>query len=146
MMLLELLLLAASPAASRLHCPAVSLAVSGSRQFAKAYGGGSSAMRKMSANFAEAYAKACAEGLLSKEPLIYAKSSDRSHLFLVNAPEANMGSIYPSGGRTVFEYWFLTHDGRTHVPSAGQIHEAIYCATVGASAKEHEESGRCLPD
>ena len=65
---------------------------------------------------------------------------------LVNAPDANMGAIYSTGGRTVFEYWFVTHDGRTHVPSVGQIHEAIYCATVGASAKEQEESGRCLPD
>ena len=98
-------------------------------------------MRKTSANFAQAYARACAEGLLKAKPL-----TPSGRLVLVNAPDANMGSIYPSGGRTMFEYWFLTHDGRTHLPSAGQIHEAIYCATIGASAKEQEDSGRCLPD
>jgi hypothetical protein len=97
--------------------------------------------RQTSANFAKGYAQACAEGLVKSKPL--AKSGK---LFLRNAPEANTGSIYPSGNRMLFEYSFVTHDGRVHVPSAGQIHEAIYCATHGASAKEQEESGRCLPD
>jgi hypothetical protein len=122
-------------------CPPVTLAVSGAKAFTKAYAAGSPAMRKTSANFAEAYAKACAAGLLKGKPL-----APSGRLFLINAPDANIGSIYSTNGRTVFEYWFFTHDRRAHVPSAGQIHEAIYCAATGASAKEQEESGRCLPD
>ena len=97
--------------------------------------------RQTSANFAKGYAQACADGLFKAKPL--AKSGQ---LFLHNAPEANGGSISPSGGRMVFEYWFVTQDGRVHVPSIGQIHEAIYCAVHGASPKEQEESGRCLLD
>jgi hypothetical protein len=33
-----------------------------------------------------------------------------------------------------------------NVPSAAEIEEAIFCAVHGASEKEQEESGRCLPD
>jgi len=138
--MLALLLLLAAPASAH-NCPPVNLAVSGSKAFTKAFAPVSPAMRKTSANFAQAYIKACAEGLLKAKPL-----TPSGRLVLVNAPDANMGSIYSTGGRTVFEYWFVTHDGRAHAPSAGQIHEAIYCATVGASPKEQEESGRCLPD
>ena len=98
-------------------------------------------MRKTSANFAQAYTRACAEGLLKAKPL-----TRSGRVVLVNAPDANMGSIYSTGGRTVFEYWFVTHDGRAHVPNAGQIHETIYCATAGASRAEQQDSGRCLPD
>ena len=123
----SLLLLLATPAAAAHHCPPVSLAISGSKPFAKAYAPASLAMRKTSANFAQAYTKACAEGLLKAKPL-----TPSGRLVLVNAPDANMGSIYAMGGRTMFEFWFVTHDDRAHVPSAGQIHEAIYCATVGA--------------
>ena len=138
--MLSLFLLAATPAATH-HCPPVVLVVSGSKQFTKSYASGSPALRKTSANFAEAYAKACSEGLLKAKPL-----ATSGRLVLVNAPDANMGSIYSAGGRTVFEYWFVTHDGRTHVPSAGQIHEAIYCATAGAAPAQQEDNGRCLPD
>jgi hypothetical protein len=139
--MIPLLLLLAAPAAGLPKCPPVSLVATGSKAFTKAFAPTSPAFKKTSADFAEAYAKACAEGLPKAKPL-----SPSGRLFLINAPDANMGSIYTTNGRTIFEYWFLTHDGRAHVPSAGQIHEAIYCATVGASAKEREESGRCLPD
>ena len=97
--------------------------------------------RQTSANFTKGYAQACAEGLLKAKPL--AKSGQ---VFLHNAPEANAGSIYSSGGRMLFEYWFVTGDGRVHVPSVGQIHEAIYCAVHGASDEEQAASGRCLVD
>src|SRR5437867_1038584 len=117
--MLSLVLLAAATGTH--NCAPVSLAVSGSKQFTKAFLPTSAAFRKTSANFAEAYAKACSEGLVKDKPL-----APSGRLFLVNAPDANIGSIYSTGGRTVFEYWFVTHDGRAHVPSAGQIHEAIY--------------------
>jgi hypothetical protein len=138
---LSLLLFAAAASAAS-KCPPVSLGVSGGpKQFTRVFGSTSAAFKKTSTNFAQAYAKACAEGLLKAKPL-----APSGRLFLLNAPEANIGSIYASRGRTMFEYWFVTHDGHAHVPSAGQIHEAIYCATFGATAKEQEESGRCLPD
>jgi hypothetical protein len=97
--------------------------------------------REISASFAVAYAQACKEGLLKGKSLA---SSHR--LVLLNAPEANVASIYSVKGRTVLEYYFVTGDGKTHVPSAAELHEAIYCTMHGASAKEQEESGRCLPD
>src|SRR5206468_13045377 len=86
--MLALLLLLAVPASAR-DCPPVSLAISGSKQFAKAYAPVSPAMRKTSANFAQAYTRACAEGLLKAKPL-----TPSGRLVLVNAPDANMGSIY----------------------------------------------------
>ena len=131
------LLSAALAAAASPQCAHINLAVT--KGMPAAFRGKPS--RETSANFAKGYAQACSEGLFKAKPL--AKSS---RLFLHNAPEANAGSIYPSGSRMLFEYWFVTGDGRVHVPSAGQIHEAIYCAVHGASQKEQEESGRCLPD
>jgi hypothetical protein len=135
MMLAAFLALAA---ASPTHCAPVDLALA-EKQMPATFRG--KPFRETSANFAKAYAKACAEGLLKAKPL-----TTSHRLFLINAPDANDGSIYSTGGRTVFEFWFVTHDGRVHVPSAGQIHEAIFCAVRGASEAEKQESGRCLPD
>ena len=70
-------------------------------------------------------------------------------LFLINAPEANVASIYLSdvdGSRMVLEYPFLTTDGKSQVPTAGELEEAIYCAVRGATPEEQEASGRCLVD
>ena len=131
------LLIAAVAAAAAPQCAHVDLALA--KDMPAVFRG--KAFRKTSANFAKGYAQACADGLLKAKPI--AKSGQ---LFLHNAPEANGGSIYASGSRMIFEYWFVTGDGRVHVPSVGQIHEAIYCAVHGASQKEQEESGRCLPD
>ena len=135
-MIASVLIAAVAPAASP-QCAHVDLALA--KEMPPAFRG--KPFRETSANFAKGYAQACSEGLFKAKPL--AKSS---RLFLHNAPEANAGSIYLSGSRMLFEYWFVTGDGRVHVPSAGQIHEAIYCAVHGASQKEQEESGRCLPD
>jgi len=103
-------------------------------------------VKQVSANFAAAYAKACAEGLLKKEPLVTVTGANATRLFLFNAPEANIASIYPREDRMVLEYHFVTPDGATNVPGAEELHEAIYCAQVGATEAEQEESGRCLPD
>jgi hypothetical protein len=136
------LMSAIAPSSAAGKCPPVSLAVSPGRGgLVNAFAPSSRPFRKTSLNFGKAYAKACGEGLLDKKPL-----ASRGKLFLTNAPEANVASIYPYGRRTLLEYWFITGDGKTNVPSVGELLEAIFCAVHGASAKEQEESGRCLPD
>ena len=126
-------------AAAAAHCAPVELSVAGNaKTFISKFARNSGGLAKTSANFDKAYAKACKEGLFKAKPLIAAKGGK---LFLVNAPDANVASIYGSDKRTVLEYHF-----DSGVPSADDLHEAIYCAVHGATAKEQEESGRCLPD
>jgi hypothetical protein len=131
-MMLALLLAAAA------RCPPVQIAVAPGMPSAF----GAKSVQRTSANFAKAYAKACAEGLLGNKPLVTVKGN---RLFLWNAPDANVASIYSSNGRMLLEYPFWS-GGKADVPSADDLHEAIYCAVHGASPKEQEESGRCLPD
>jgi hypothetical protein len=137
----------AAPVSAASKCAPVSLAIAGGpKPFLAKYSAKSPAFVQTSANFAKAYAKACAEGLLRKSPLIDAKAKDKAHLILLNAPEANIASIYLNKGRMLLEYPFVTDFGKANVPSANDLHEAIFCAVHGASEKEQEESGRCLPD
>jgi len=110
---------------------------------------GSSLLDETRANFAAAYKRACAKDVLKADPLIDAAAADQKELFLINAPEANVASIYLSeidGNRMVLEYPFLTTDGKSQVPSTDELEEAIYCAVVGATPEEQESSGRCLVD
>jgi len=102
-------------------------------------------VQRTSTNFAIAYSNACKEHLLRK-PLIDPRAKNKAHLFLFNAPNANVASIYEISGRMLLEYSFVSEDGQTQVPSLEELHEAIYCAAHGVSKKEREESGRCLPD
>jgi hypothetical protein len=104
-----------------------------------------------SASFTRAYNNACRKGVLRRggRALVDPKAPGGYKLFLVNAPEANAASIYLSevdGDRTVLEYPFLTTDGKTQVPTANELEEAIYCAVVGATPEVQESSGRCLVD
>jgi hypothetical protein len=132
-----LLLAAAAP-----ECAPVDLTVAGnSKAFIAKFARNSDGFYRTAENFGQAYAKACREGLLNGKPLVGTKSADRRHLFLVNAPDANIPSIYEAGSRTVLEYHF-----ETGAPGVDELHEAIYCAVHGASTKEQEENGRCLPD
>ena len=101
-------------------------------------------VERTSKSFGVAYSKACA-GHYLKTPLINSGTKDK-RLFLHNAPSASVASIYVTSGRTVLEYPFVSENGKTKVPSMNQLLEAIYCAAHGATAKEQEESGRCLPD
>ena len=134
-------LFVATPAhAATPRCGPVTLALSGGAEsFVTAFAPKSNAFKSTSANFAKAYAKACADGLLKPRDI-------PGRLVLHNAPEANVASIYVNDGRTVLEYHFITPDGRRHVPDVAELHEAIYCSFKGATAEEEEESGRCLPD
>ena len=125
------------------ECALPSLAMADSTQL------DSSLMDETRANFAAAYKGACDMALLTGKPLIDPKAADQDKLFLINAPEANVASIYLSevdGRRMVLEYPFLTTDGKTQVPSAAELEEAIYCAVRGATPQEQEATGRCLVD
>ena len=129
------------PAAKK--CPVPALAMADSTQFE------SSLMDETRTNFATAFKSACGKGLLTEKPLIDPKATDQGKLFLINAPDANVASIYLSdvdGSRMVVEYPFLTTDGKTQVPSADELEEAIYCAVAGATPEEQESTGRCLVD
>jgi hypothetical protein len=103
-------------------------------------------------NFAAAYRKACADGTLAGRPLIPADAPHPGTLFVITAPQSNQAAIYRAGndsdtpGDMVLEYYFIGDDGKLHVPSEAELHEAIYCAVKGATQKEQDESGRCLVD
>lgn len=115
------------------------------RQFAP----DSSPFRQTTAAFEAAYRQACASGILREKPLIAPDAARPSTLLLKNAPDANIASIYREEGGDrpmVLEYPFVTGEGATHVPTREELGEAIYCSAHGASDKEQEESGRCLPD
>jgi hypothetical protein len=128
--------LTASPA----QCPLPALSVDNQdAAFVRAFAERSENHTRLRDSFASGYSSACAKGLLKDRPL--------PAIVLLNAPNANIASIYEDeGGRTLLEYPFVTEDGQTHVPPAEEIEEAIYCALVGATEAEQEESGRCLPD
>ena len=131
MLLAYLALAVASPA----KCAPVELAVA-PKTMPAAFG--PNLVKRASGNFAKAYAKACGERLVKGGAL-------PRQLFLHNAPDANVASIYRTGKIMVLEYPFVS-DGKANVPTADELHEAIFCAVHGASPKEQEESGRCLPD
>jgi hypothetical protein len=101
-------------------------------------------VERASKNFEAAYRQACKLDDLRK-PLIDPSAKDK-RLFLSNAADANVASIYLRSGRMILEYQFVAHHGKPQVPSMQQMLEAIYCAAHGATRKEQEESGRCLPD
>ncbi|MCL6698065.1 hypothetical protein LZ496_04600 [Sphingomonas sp. NSE70-1] len=129
------------PAAEK--CAPLTLAMADNAQLESAL------MDETKANFAAAFKNACDKGLLTEKPLIDPKATDQGKLFLINAPEANVASIYLSevdGSRMVLEYPFLTTDGKSQVPTADELEEAIYCAVRGATPEEQEATGRCLVD
>jgi hypothetical protein len=101
------------------------------------------------ANFATAFGRACVKGLLESEELLDPQSGGDGRLYLFNAPEANVASIYLSktnGSRMILEFPFQRADGRSRVPSTKGLEEAIYCKVIGGTQEEQETSGRCLPD
>jgi hypothetical protein len=134
---------AKAPAAAS-ECTAPTLAMAGEAGSLK-----SDQLKESQANFQSAYEASCAKDVLNDEPLIDPKATDQGHIFLVNAPEANVAAIYLSdvdGSRMVLEYPFLTTDGKSQVPTADELEEAIYCSVVGATPEEQESTGRCLVD
>ena len=98
-------------------------------------------------NFRVAFDKACTEGLMGSEPLVEWGAAVKDTIFVLDAPEANVTSLYfaPPGSvqRMLLESPF---GDPPQVPSVEDLHEAIYCWTKGATEEEQETSGRCLPD
>ena len=104
---------------------------------------------KTKANFANAFGRSCVNGILESREFYDPRAGDLGRLFLLNAPDANIASIYVSkadGNRMVLEFPFLTADGQSHVPSTEQLEEAIYCKVIGSTPEVQEKTGRCLPD
>lgn len=105
---------------------------------------------RLSDNFAKAYDAACAAGWFAKKPLIDPRAAKKDTLFVANAPQSNVASIYfdadGSAREMVIEGPFVDGEGHVQVPGVKAIQEAIYCYAVGATEKEQEESGRCLVD
>ncbi len=113
------------------------------------FGPESPGMRATRAEFEIAYRRACREnivrGLFDHVP--------GNVLMLRNSPHANVASIFSvsinrrrGAEGLVLEYPFVTDEGVLQVPRESEIHEAIYCRAVGATALEQEQEGRCLPD
>ena len=93
-----------------------------------------------------AFKAACKSGLLKGATIPKLGGVSSRRLYLSNAPEANVASIYATGGELLLEYAYVAADRSMHVPTAVEIQEAIYCAAVGATKDEQARSGRCLPD
>ena len=98
-------------------------------------------------NFRVALDKACTEGLLANGPLVDERAYVKNTIFVMNAPEANVTSLYfgPSAAPPAMLLESPFGDP-PQIPSAEDLHEAIYCMTKGATEQEQETSGRCLPD
>lgn len=107
---------------------------------------GTTARTRLDEAFTVALAQACAEGMLAKQPLVDPRSKEKNVLFIANAPEANVASIYFDEGATWFEGPFFADGQHVQVPGPAAIKEAIFCHAVGATPEEQAQSGRCLPD
>ena len=99
------------------------------------------------ANLRAAFDRACGEGLFAERPLVDPRSDDRSLLYVMNAPEANVTSIY-FGSSAAPPAMLLESPFRSpaQIPTVEDLHEAIYCEMRGASPEEEERDGRCLVD
>jgi hypothetical protein len=136
--------LVASPPA---HCsPPLVLLATNDKAFTVRFWEGTPRRRSIEANVRAAFKSACSKHLLTGPTIPKLGGVSARRLYLLNAPNANDASIYSSHGRLLLEYPFVSDDHSVSVPSAADIEEAIFCAVHGASAKEQEESGRCLPD
>jgi len=145
-------LLLAAAQLSGIGCPVPALsAPSGADVFARRFGGNTTAFKGVSNNLAAAFRSACGAGLVERGGPLGFGGESAVQFALKNAPEANVASVYAErlanrNREVVLEYPFITPDGSVNIPTAEEIEEAIFCAVRGASAKEQEESGRCLPD
>jgi hypothetical protein len=85
--------------------------------------------------------------MFAGQPLIDPEAADPSTLFVMDAPEANVASVYLNRESTppmmVLEAPFGPPPG---VPSIEDIHEALYCKLHGAAEEEMNKTGRCLVD
>ncbi|HTU12775.1 MAG TPA: hypothetical protein VMG08_17935 [Allosphingosinicella sp.] len=102
---------------------------------------GSPEHRALVRSFREAWRRSCAAGLQ--------RGMAWTRLYLRNAPAANVAQIYvdpEAQGWLILEAPFVTEAGVARPPEAADLAEAIYCHVRGATPREQEEDGRCLPD
>jgi hypothetical protein len=146
-MILLLLSALAATAAEPVRCAPPTVMLSGNdKSFTVRFWAGTPRRRTMEDNVRAAFKSACKKQLLTGSTIPKLGGVSSRRLYLLNAPDANGASIYARSGRLMLEYPFVAADRSMNVPSAVEIEEAIFCAVHGASAKEQEESGRCLPD
>jgi hypothetical protein len=146
-MILPLLLSAlVATAAEPARCSPPTVMLSGNdRSLTVKFWAGTPRRRTLEDNVRAAFKSACKKHLLTGSTIAKLGGVSSRRLYLWNAPNANVASIYARSGHLLLEYPFVV-DGSMNVPSAADIEEAIFCAVHGASEKEMEESGRCLPD
>ncbi len=137
--------LAAQPAQARCSPPTVLLA-EGDKAFIARFWYQTPRRRAVEDEIRAAFKAACKSGLLKGSTIAKLGGISSRRLYLSNAPEANVASMYVKNGRLLLEYPYVAADRSMHVPTAAQIQEAIFCAAHGASAEEQARSGRCLPD
>jgi len=101
------------------------------------------AFRATAANLGSAYARACRDGLTG------VFRSGGGLLRLRNDLETRVARIHPVSVRgargldgVVLRYPFVAADGTVGIPTADEIHEAIYCRWTSASTSQRE-AGRC---
>jgi hypothetical protein len=98
-------------------------------------------------NFRIALDQACSEGLLEGEPIVDERAYVKNTIFVMNAPEANVTSLYFGPSAAPPAMLLESPFGEPpRVPSAEELHEAMYCWLKGATPEEEETTGRCLPD
>ena len=113
---------------------------------------GKPAMASLSAHFVQAYREGCARGWFAHRPLVDRRASEQGVVFLRNAPEANVVSIYydpdRATGRTrmILEAPFFDGGGQAIVPTIADLREAMRCATLTAAARGHLAEGACQAD
>ena len=108
------------------------------------FAAGSSELANLEASVRAGFTQACRKGLLTKEGKVRLGAAGGLHL--ENAPEGNVAILSAEPQRLLLEYPFVSTEGTAHIPTAEDVEEAIYCAAIGATPKEQEESGRCLAD
>lgn len=98
-------------------------------------------------NFRVALDKACTEGLLEGEAIVDERAYVKNTIFVMNAPEANVTSLYfgPSAAPPAMLLESPFRDP-AQIPSVDDLHEAMFCWLKGATPEEEETTGRCLPD
>src|SRR5215210_6424399 len=99
---------------------------------------GTPGRRNVEGNIRAAFKSACKHGLLKGSTIAKLHGVSLRRLYVSNAPNANVASLYDRNGKLVLEYPFVAADRTMYVPSAKDIQEAIFCAVHGASAKEQE--------
>ena len=141
------LIIAAVAAAEPPRCSPPTVMLAGNdKELTVRFWAGTPRRRSLEDNVRAAFKSACKHGLLKGPTIAKLNGVSSRRLYLSNAPNANVASIFASKGRLFLEYPFVAADRSMNVPTAAEIQEAIYCAVRGATKQEQATSGRCLPD